>query len=1272
MDVVSNAFNFNEFISSGVDVRTGSFSLELSLGTLLANNLSGPNFEKKIVYNPFDKQDHGYGIGWKLYITQFDKSNYNLTLKNGQTFQIEYDSNLQEFTVPYKKLKDTKLYYLSNISKQGETSKPGIKIYYKDGETEFVDWNKGTLERRVSPHGHEIYFTYAAHSGGYRLITVTDNEGNTLNTDYWSSNSLTEVSLISPNGEQRTTKIYKIGSELDKVTLPNQDNLFTKVDYTTLYNLNIRVIDTVNHPSGQIDYIWYKELGHKAPFSSPISHYPYVIKFQSTHEDNQPVKSIDYHYSTLNFLGYNSGISWQAGEDTLFKALSDYTYSCDEIINGSVKVSRKYNKYHLINEERFYSDNFLYQTVGYNYFANLNWTINHQPENYSLVREQTVTFFSESGERTETSTYDYDEYGNLLANFHEDGSSTLYEYYPLEGSENLCPAAANGIVKHLKSEHFYLPNTSPESTPYRSKRVEYKALSMLNNEGEFIVPVRQTNHNNDVSMTYFEEVSDSNQFGRIATKSTTINGFTSQINHRYSFNASLLSIISTLHTHDGHTTLKREDFSYLTGNMEYSHDEQGIGVGVEHDDLDRVTAEHWSHNGATKLSRNYDYTIGNGQNQLSITDSTGKQKVFKFNNANNLISIHQQDNDFNLFKTNEFTYDAHEQIVRQSSFDIINSTTLPMHEYREYDHWGEVSKITHPDNTKECMINDVVIMKSTHYIEGLTSTVKNYNMVGKELSLINYDSDDIEVSRITKDYNSAHQLVKTVDENGLETVFSYDDSERLTEQFFYDKEEKITISIDYASFSNELLATQIMVNNSVMGQRDYDGLGRIVTESKFNNTSINFEYTGSSAKATRVNTESDDVITINYDPFWGEKSEVIINGDENSKLSYLYDDQGRLIKETNSNSDISYEYNNLDQLITETVDITGATAPRTANYSYSPMGVLLDQTDFIGMSKSITYDSLSRIEQAEFSSKNGVSQYSVNISYDLYSRPIEYIYSNSNDTFTNKIYYNALGIESRQTTHKNNADIAEVDLSQHYLGNLKISDRHINIPGKRDTSENMEYDQVGRLTQYRTVGELTPRDHIDQISHQTFNFDVYDNINSKETNYHSINESVAVNYQYHDQNKTQLSQISQSSDNHIINHDLAGNLLNDEFGNQYNYDEFNRLISIRDSFGNVLNQYQYDARGFLISQRPFNHQDIYLYYQYSSIANECSPDHCTSYIGVDNKLIGRVIDEQHHQYMTTDTNGSVLSTWTHSPDQMKQSLQTYTPFGSSHKQEFSS
>ncbi|PKG37401.1 hypothetical protein [Psychromonas sp. Urea-02u-13] len=1271
MTMISNAFNFNEYISSGVDVRTGSFSLEFSLGKLLSNNLSGPTFEKNIVYNPFDKQDHGYGIGWKLRITRFDKSSYNLTLKNGQNFEIKYHSSTNEFTIPYKKLKDTKLYYLANISKPGEPSKPGIKIAYKNGEIEFVDWNKGTLERRVSPHGHEIYFSYATHSGEYRLITVSDNAGNALNTDYWSTNLFTTVSLTSLNGEQRQTKLYKIGSELDKVTLPNSEGLFTKIHYTSLYQLNVRVVNTVTHPSGQVDHIWYKELGHKTPSGSPISHYPYVIKFQSIHEDNQPPVTSTYHYSTLNFLGYNSGISWQPDSDTLFKALSDYTYFSEETINGSVKISRHYNKYHLVKKEDFYSDSFLYQAVSYKYFANLNWTIDNQPDNYSLVREQKTTVFKSNDSRIETNTYDYDDYGNLLASFHEDGSSTYYEYYPIEGSGIQCPVAPNGIVRYLKSERFYLPNTSSGNSPYRSKNVEYKALAMLNNEGNFVVPVRQVNYNNDVLMTYFEDINDSNQFGRIATKSTTINGFTSQINHQYSFGGSLLSITNTLTTHDGHTTSKREDFSYLTGNMHYSHDDKGIGVTVEHDDLDRVTSERWHYNSTTKISRDYHYTIGNGQNQLSITDSTGKQKVFKFSNANNLIVIYQQDGDAKLFKSNEFEYDDHGQTIRQSSFDIVNSTTLPMHEYRAYDYWGEISQITHPDNTKEIIQNDVVAMTSTHYIEGLNRTKKEYNIVGKELTLIKYDSNGAEISNTSHEYNSAHQLIRSVDENNLETFYIYDNSERLIEQYFHDNSQKVTININYTPFSNELLATQISVNNEQVGQRSYDGLGRVVTESKFNGSSIDFEYTGSSAKADRVNTESDDTIYISYDPFWGEKVEIIINGDSSNKSSYQYDNQGRLITENNSNCDIYYGYNQLDQLIMETVSIVGSGASLTASYSYSPMGTLLQQTDFMGMSKVIIYDALSRINRTEFVSKNERTEYSIDISYDLYSRPIEYLYTNADDSFSNKIHYSTLGIESGQTTYKNNSTIPEVELSQNYFGNLKIKDRDISIKEKRNTSESMEYDQVGRLINYNTTGELAAKDNIDEIVQQSFVFDVYDNIDLKKTIYKSIADTVLVDYQYDDKNKSQLFKIVQPSGNHIFNHDLSGNLLNDEFGNQYEYDAFNRLTSIRDSFDNIINKYKYDARGFLISQCPFNNQDIYLYYQYNAIANESSSGHSTSYIGIDNKIIGRIIDEQHHQYMASDTNGSVLSTWTQSQDKVTQSLKTYTPFGSTYTKDFS-
>lgn len=1272
MDLTSNAFNFSEFIKSGVDTRTGSFSLEFSLGILLSNNLSGPNFEQRISYNPFGNKDYGYGRGWQLQLTQFDKSNYNLTLKSGQVFRIDWDNALQEYLVPYRKLQDTKIYYLNNISKSGETSRAGLKIAYKNGELEFIDWDRGTLERRVSPHGQEIHFEYADHSGTYRLIKVSDSVGNELNTEYWGSNQVTKVSVITKNGKPRHICLYKMGSELDRVTLPNTEKLFTSIKYESLYNVGARVISTVTHATGQVDKIWYEEMGHQCPSGSPLSHYPYVIRFQSLYEKDQAPKTIEYDYSTYNFLGYNSGVSWVKDEDTLFKVLPDYTFSSNEIINGNVRISRSYNKYHLIDKEEYFSNDFLYQSVEYLYFANLNWNINDQPKNYSLVREERVTFYTGSGARTEINTYDYDIYGNLISNVCEDGSTTCYEYYPLEGAENQCPEAPNRIVRYLKSERLYLPSQGIDSIPYREKYVEYKAIPMLNYGDYFVVPVKQINHNNEVTLTYYEDINDNNTFGRIKSKATTINGYTSRIDHAYHFDMIYLSVTTTMHSHDGYSVLKREHISYATGNLFYTQDEQDIGVKILYDDFDRVVSESWVHHETVKISRNYVYTTGDGKNQLAMNESTGREKIFKFSNANNLISIYQQDNDLILFKCHEFIYDAYGQITRQFSFDRINSVIVPMHEDREYSHWGQVSKITYPDGTKEIFQQDVVTMQTSHYFEGLTRAVTQNNIAGKELSITTYDSNGVMMTKITNDYNDAYQLIRTLDNNNLETLYRYDSSDRVIEYSFFDEGKKVSIETNYAPFSNELLATEISVNKAIMGKRVYDGLGRLTTESKFNDTSIDYEYTDSSAKATKIKTESDHIIEMRYEPFWGEKSVVILDGDEQSASRYQYDSKGLLISESNSDCEITYEYNNLDQLVDESVDITGSKTPLSASYSYSPMGVLLQQTDFMGMSKEVSYDSLSRIKHFEFLTKNCNGNVSIDINYDLYSRPAEFIYNNGKDIFKNSICYNSFGVESRKTTHKNNATIAEVDLSLTYLNNLKINNRNISFSGVNVTVEDMEYDKIGRLVNYHTVGGLIPRDHIDNFTSQTFNFDIYNNIDSKATQYSSVIEKVHTDYQYDDLNKTQRSGVSNPSANIELKHDRAGNLLNDEFGNQYEYDAFNKLKCIKDSSGNIINRYQYDPRGFLISQCPFNGQKIYLYYQFNSLANECSSTNSTSYISVDSKIIGRVIDEVNHQYMATDNKGSVLSTWSRSQGQWKQSINTYTPYGSNYKVEVSS
>jgi hypothetical protein len=67
--VQSNAFNFSEFLSSGVDPRTGMFTANLKIFGSVLHKSSGQGLQLSIGYSPMNTQDSGFGRGWSFPLT---------------------------------------------------------------------------------------------------------------------------------------------------------------------------------------------------------------------------------------------------------------------------------------------------------------------------------------------------------------------------------------------------------------------------------------------------------------------------------------------------------------------------------------------------------------------------------------------------------------------------------------------------------------------------------------------------------------------------------------------------------------------------------------------------------------------------------------------------------------------------------------------------------------------------------------------------------------------------------------------------------------------------------------------------------------------------------------------------------------------------------------------------------------------------------------------------------------------------------------------------
>ncbi|EGH65655.1 YD repeat-containing protein, partial [Pseudomonas syringae pv. actinidiae str. M302091] len=87
--VHSNAFNFMSYLQSGVDPRTGQYTVSITLPEVKTNGLRGPTLPLVLSYNPLNVQDSGFGFGWNLQLSQYEPGSQIVSLSSGETFKVQ-------------------------------------------------------------------------------------------------------------------------------------------------------------------------------------------------------------------------------------------------------------------------------------------------------------------------------------------------------------------------------------------------------------------------------------------------------------------------------------------------------------------------------------------------------------------------------------------------------------------------------------------------------------------------------------------------------------------------------------------------------------------------------------------------------------------------------------------------------------------------------------------------------------------------------------------------------------------------------------------------------------------------------------------------------------------------------------------------------------------------------------------------------------------------------------------------------------------------------
>lgn len=1258
-DIYSNAYNFSSFISSGVDPRTGSYSLSIKLGEFLSHKTSGPLFDLLLVYNAATAQDTGFGRGWGLSLSRFNKSTNVLSLATGQTFELDWNSEQNEYDIPYRKLKDIKVSYLNNPKE--------VKVTYKDGRQDFISWDNGTLNKIISPNGMIINFEYGLFKFEETLWRIYDDAGREITIDWWTDTQQTVVEHRVNNTVKQRMLFDKrrMGSDirLSSITLPEHTSPL-EIEYRFINSSGYDVIKKVSHASGMIEEMTYLDNGHTLPTGAPISQVPYITEYRSVPGNNQPDQVIAYSYSDKNYLGFASDRAWVAGKDTLFQARREYKYSSTETINGSQSVVRVYNKYHLLESAEYRQNGTIYKKEEYDYFANLGIGIEYQPATYSFVKELRTTYYQGGRQKTFTITYNYDNYGNQTYIKQVDGSEIARTFYPASGEGDNCPAEPNGMVSLLKRESFIPASTEYGEKP-RHTDMTYLSLSKLNNSNEYFVLIkRQAYHDHSVEMTYFANKSNLYEYGRLATQKMTVNGKETRITYGYDFAADTLKTTQQLSAYDGLTAITSDTIAYWDGKNTENVDAEGVVTTSTYDSIGRKITDTVAPGTAYEATVGFTYEVGNGINVLTTTDEKGNKLVQYFNNAGKKIKVQQSDASGSLKTINEFYYNNFGLLVTQIDSDWLGGEQLSLTTTYEYDSNGNVNKVLHPDGRTELITQNLATLTTVHELPGLVNEITAYNNAGLVVSKETLDSASNRLAYTRYNYDGYSNLISTTDTNQRVTTQSYDNSDRVVETNRTINGQIVAKSVGYANFTTDALPTDIAVNDINLGRREYDGLSRM-TQDDTAGVKRSFSYTGSSIMPSTQTTPHGDTLRFNNNKYHQVPLSIDVAGQSELTTVLDYDViTGDITRALNQSGQHDFSYNQLGQLQSKSVRLNDGTR-RSATYSYSLQGKLLSKTDFFGNNTTYSYDEHARLHTVTSTGSNQTT--TTTLTYDAYSRPVRYDTRNGEDMVSINLAFNAIGLETRRTVTINNVE--EFTLTQAFNSDFKITEKVYKERGNV-TTETMTYDDLHRLVTYVCTGPNAPKDEYGNIINaQRFDYDVYGNVIKAESNFTDSTTNIAT-FSYAINNPVQLESMNNTHSSYpswsSFNYDAAGNLLVDEQGRTYQYNALDQMESVTED-GQELSRYHYDAMGQVVSQTHEDHL-IYLYYQGDQLANELSEGVHTSYQRVGEAAGSRTVQSggtNQHQFLIPNSQGSILSTLNTSEttDERVQANRQYTPYG---------
>jgi len=585
--VHSNAFNFLSFLNNSVDPRTGQYTLAIELPELVANNLSGPSLPLRIGFNPMNTQDSGFGMGWTLNLSQYDPATNLLHLHTGESFKVTGGDASDGTGKVFKERKLRSFHFHDHGT--------GYRVEHKAGLVELLELqgpsdNRVALPTRVeAPSGHGITLSYSNFQGAPCLVGIKDDTGLALLAiDYTSAEITLKLHPDSgPGGAPLASYTIKLDQRFTPavrlphtIVLPSDDKASWRLGYDKVRG--VVCLTDVHTPVGGVETIDYDDAGHPFPGNArdPL---PRVTRHTIKPGFDQPDMVTTYAYTSNNFLGMGSGITWRDnGEDNLYQFTgTQFSYgSTATYLAGDTplrSITRSFNRFHLLTLQTTEQAHEVYdehaaqprretcveevETVYHETSASFDL----QPAAFQLPKHQLKRWKIKedaSRLREEVVITQYDEHGNLALESQAaapvyqgdaiDEAATLattihtrHTYYPHTGEGSDCPPDPQLFTRSRKTSTVHPAANGEGQAATLQTHYRYQYLQALkeasvgkgwleaHEEDVLAVAGGQDAPGQYTLREYQDLPEDALQHGRMTLQTQILNGHQTKTEYRY-------------------------------------------------------------------------------------------------------------------------------------------------------------------------------------------------------------------------------------------------------------------------------------------------------------------------------------------------------------------------------------------------------------------------------------------------------------------------------------------------------------------------------------------------------------------------------------------------------------------------------------------------------------------------------------------------------------------------------------------------------------------